>query len=189
MSLFFLLHKNKNVLIAWFIVFYNFWIFFPKKCHHFLFRENFLLPYLSKLLSYEMILPHQMTMITKDRFVVAVSILYFRSQSYQTFIFAVFRFFLLSLRVCSIQKKFVYCTTAKLSSKKWKKSSFPKKKSLVGSTPGGTWEISRGTWNSSVMRYWTIFNCKKNFQGKVSFYFNVWGVRDHKKVGNCCTNR
>ena len=32
-------------------------------------------------------------------------------------------------------KKCVYCTTAKLSSKKRKNSSFTKKKSLVGSTP------------------------------------------------------
>ena len=55
-----------------------------------------------------------------------------RSRSYQTFIFPVFWFLLLSLRVCSIWKKCVYCTMAKLSSKKqnWRK------KSLVGSTPG-----------------------------------------------------
>ena len=54
------------------------------------------------------------------------------SRSYQTFIFPVFRFSLLSLKVCSIWKKCVHCTTAKLSSKKWKNSSFAKKKSLVG---------------------------------------------------------
>ena len=59
-----------------------------------------------------------------------------RSRSYQTFIFPVFRFWLLSLRICNIWKKYVYCTTAKLSSKKRKNSLFPKKKSLVGSTPG-----------------------------------------------------
>ena len=57
------------------------------------------------------------------------------SQSYQTLIFPVVRFLVLSFRVCSIWKKFVYCTKAKLSSKKRKNSSFPKKKSLVGLTP------------------------------------------------------
>ena len=46
------------------------------------------------------------------------------------------RFLLLSLRVCSKRKKCVYYTTAKLSSEKLKHSLFPKKKSLVGSTPG-----------------------------------------------------
>ena len=46
------------------------------------------------------------------------SINYIRSRSYQTFIFLVFRFLLLSLRVCSIWKICVYCTTAKLRSKK-----------------------------------------------------------------------
>ena len=45
-------------------------------------------------------------------------------------------FSLLSLRVCSIWKKCVYCTTAKLSSQKRKKSAFSAEKSLVGSTPG-----------------------------------------------------
>ena len=59
------------------------------------------------------------------------------SWSYQTFIFPVFRFLLISLRVCSIWKKCVYCTTAKLSSKKWKNSLFTKKKGLVGLPPGG----------------------------------------------------
>ena len=58
-----------------------------------------------------------------------------RSQSYQTLFFFVFRFTLLSLSVCNKQKKCVYYTTAKLSSKKWKNSSFLKKKSLVGLTP------------------------------------------------------
>ena len=58
-----------------------------------------------------------------------------RRRSYQTFIFPVFRFLLLSFRVCSIRKKCVHCTTAKLSSKKRKNSLFPKKKSLVGLAP------------------------------------------------------
>ena len=58
-----------------------------------------------------------------------------RSQSYQTLIFPVFQFSVLSLRVCSKRKKFMYCTMAKLSSKKRINSSFPKKKSLVGLTP------------------------------------------------------
>ena len=58
-----------------------------------------------------------------------------RSQSYQTFIFPVFWFLLLSLKVCSIWIKCVYCTTAKLSSEKLKNSSFTKKKSLAGLPP------------------------------------------------------
>ena len=43
------------------------------------------------------------------------------SRSHQIFIFLVFQFMLLSLRVCSIWKKCVYCTTAKLISKKTEK--------------------------------------------------------------------
>ena len=39
------------------------------------------------------------------------------------------------LRVCSICKKYVFCTMAKLSSKKRKNSPFTKKKSLVGLAP------------------------------------------------------
>ena len=58
-----------------------------------------------------------------------------RSRSYQTFIFLVFRFLLLSLKVCSIWKKCVFGTMAKLSSKKRKNSLFTKKKSLVGLAP------------------------------------------------------
>ena len=63
------------------------------------------------------------------------TLIIFRSQSYQTFIFPVFRFWLLSLRVWYTWKKCVYWTMAKLSSEKQKNSSFTKKKSLVGLAP------------------------------------------------------
>ena len=65
-----------------------------------------------------------------------------RSQSYQTSFFFVFQFLLLSLRVCSKQKKCVYYSTAKLGSKKPKNSSFLKKKSLVGLTPVQNYRLS-----------------------------------------------
>ena len=65
----------------------------------------------------------------RNRFVEA------ESRSYQTFIFPIFRFSLLSLRVCSIWKNCMYCTMAKLSSKRQTNSSFTKKKSLVGLPP------------------------------------------------------
>ncbi len=54
------------------------------------------------------------------------------SQSYQTLISSFFRFLLLSLSVCSIEKYCLYIKMAKLNSKKRKKSSFYKEKSLVG---------------------------------------------------------
>ena len=60
------------------------------------------------------------------------------SQSYQTFIFPVFRFSLLSLRVCSIWKNACNVQQPSLVAKKRKNYSFTKKKSLVGSTPKRT---------------------------------------------------
>ena len=70
-----------------------------------------------------------------------------RSRSYQTFIFPVFQFLLLSLRGCSIWKKCVYYTTAKLSNKKRKNYLFTKKKSLVGSAP----EFYPDSYSSSLL--------------------------------------
>ncbi len=50
--------------------------------------------------------------------------------------FSFFRFMLLSLSVCRTGKYCLYIKMAKRNSKKWKKSSFYKEKSLVWLTPG-----------------------------------------------------
>ena len=65
----------------------------------------------------------------------------------------------------SKRKKCLYYTTAKLSSKKRKNSSFPKKKSLVGSTPGCKWSK---TSKSSV----PCSNCKLGVM--ISFLSSDW---------------
>ena len=57
------------------------------------------------------------------------------SPSYQTFIFTVFQFLLLSLKVCSIQKNVCTLPTAKLSNEKRKNYLFTKKQSLVRLPP------------------------------------------------------
>ena len=58
------------------------------------------------------------------------------SRSYQTFIFPVFRFLLLSLSVCNKGKNMYSWEMVKLISEKQKNSPFLKKKSLVRLNPG-----------------------------------------------------
>ncbi len=59
-----------------------------------------------------------------------------RSQSYQTSVYFVFVFLLLSLSVCNIRKYYLNFKIAKLNSWKRKQSFFYEEKSLVGLTPG-----------------------------------------------------
>ncbi len=61
--------------------------------------------------------------------------LHYKSQSYRTLISLFFRFLLLSLSVCITGNYYLYIKMAKRNSKKRKKTSFYKEKSLVGLTP------------------------------------------------------
>ena len=117
-------------------------------------------------------LPRRMTMPGIDPMKLYTFVLQkhvIRSQSYQTFIFPVFRFLLLSSSVCKKGKNMYLWEMVKFISNKQKNSSFTKKKSLVGLTPG--------PWFQLFIFYFTHFDTriwKHGGASKIQSYLTFW---------------